>query len=123
MADVLPFDAPIATPTTGLVGADGKKVNTPRQMQNDIIQRRNFVLLDMMTGEMMVSNGNGIMAMQALKHSLVELELQVMKGISQIEALNVFKKGVEAAPAETPVEAVAEATSSTACEMDVPPNA
>lgn len=85
------------------------------------------MLLDMMTGEMLVSNGNGIMAFKALSHALVEMGLQVMQGLGHIEALKVVKAATEDVPTEaTPMDtqaktdAVAESISSTAVTQDIP---
>ena len=97
MSNVLPFGAKeekpdLVVPNDGLVGADGKKVATNRSIQNDIIQRRNFVLIDVMTGEICVTTNNTPQAYLAVSAALPQILFNAVHNIAGQTAMQVFKQ-------------------------------
>lgn len=114
MADVLPFGKteekpPLVTPDSGIVGASGEKVKTTRSVQNEIIQRRNFVLLDCGTLEMVVSNGNAVQAYAAIQAVMPNLLFDTIQQIAGNVAVDVVKKiANDTGTGEKPAEVVTE---------------
>jgi hypothetical protein len=116
MSNVLPFGGPkdgLSVPNTGLVDATGEKVKTARSLQNEIIQRRNFVLIDCVTGESVISNGNPMQAYMAVNALLPNLVLSSVQYISSQIAGQVVAANNGGVPAEVQDEAPVEQPEST----------
>ena len=101
MADVLPFGTkteekpPLVVPDSGIVGATGDKVKTTRSVQNDIIQRRNFILIDCATLETIVSSGNAVQAYAAIQAVMPNLLFNTIQQIAGNVAVDIVKKIAE----------------------------
>lgn len=96
MSNVLPFGpkspTPDLAPNAGLVNSTGEKIQTPRSMQNEIIQRRNFILIDAVTNEIVVSNGNAVQAYIALTNAVAQILLGAVQQISAKVTVDILKQ-------------------------------
>lgn len=114
MSNVLPFGEkkPVVdlAPNAGLVGANGEKVQTTRSVQNDILQRRNFILIDVGTLETIVSSGNVAQAYAALNAAMPQLLFNTVQQIAGRVAVQVFKQTALEEGAKPEGEAVTESS-------------
>lgn len=118
MGNVVPFgpknsDGVIAPEKAPLVNASGAEVKTPRSVQNDIMQRRNFVLVDCATGEVVLQTPNLPNAYAALGHARNQVLFNMIHSMSSQAAVDVFKhiaeEGEKQEKQEQEVKAVADA--------------